>query len=169
MASSPSGSGIDWRPQDWSGFFGGTKIRGRMHGSLSKFYGFKKDQWKSLLGKGSSLKTLGEGEIKGPEYGYVTEGVEHFKTTPIYSNFLFFKKRTGETRHYRGVGKERTLADLGEKGFVGFESQEKGRAEIDRVLGLFAKRKEEASLRQRAPGRAATMLTTKNKTQLTGY
>ena len=54
-------------------------------------------------------------------------------------------------------------------GVLSFESKEKGRAEIDRVLGLFAKRKEEASLRQRAPGRAATMLTTKNKTQLTGY
>tara|TARA_R100000781_G_scaffold42115_1_gene29008 strand:- start:2541 stop:2939 length:399 start_codon:yes stop_codon:yes gene_type:complete len=130
-----------------------------MHGSLNRYYGFKSDQWKSLLGKGSSLKTLGKDDLKRPEYGFVNEAVEKFKTTPIYSNFLFFKRRTGETRHYRGAGREKTLAQAG-TGFVGFDSQAEGQKQIDRVLGIFAKRKSEAAMKTRAPGRRATMLTT---------
>jgi len=159
MTSSPSGDSADIMPQDWSGFFGSTQIRKQVHGPLNRYYGFKSDQWKSLLGKGSSLKTLGKDKLKRPDYGFVTEALEHFKSTPIYKHFLFFTQKKGETRHYRGAGREKTLAQAG-TGFVGFDSQAEGQKQIDRVLGIFAKRRSEAAMKTRAPGRRATMLTT---------
>ena len=170
MNGSPMGDMGEF-DQDWSGFFGGTQIRGKLHGSLSRYYGFKADQWRTLLGKGASLKTLGETNLKEdvPEYGSVREDAEKFKTTPIYSRFLMFTKRVGETRHYRGIGKERTLARLGEKGFVGFGSREEGQRAIDRVLGIYAARKKQAGSRLRAPGRSATMLTSPGKSVTPGY
>tara|TARA_R110002020_G_scaffold113819_6_gene261850 strand:+ start:2715 stop:3161 length:447 start_codon:yes stop_codon:yes gene_type:complete len=135
------------------------------------YHGFDRKQWESLLGKGSSLMTLKGTDIKSevPDWREIKEGRELEWSKRLYGKVnlgLFtITQKVADLKKYRGIGKERSVGD----NFVGFDSKEKGRAEIDRVLGIFSKRKEEASLRQRAPGRAATMLTTQNKTTLTGY
>ena len=113
------------------------------------YHGFDRKQWESLLGKGSSLMTLKGTDIKSevPDWREIKEGREL-----EWSKRLYGKVNLGLFTITQKV------ADL-----------KKYREQIDRVLGIFSKRKEEASLRQRAPGRAATMLTTQNKTTLTGY
>jgi hypothetical protein len=153
---------------------GASQRRVTLGGGLEKYYGFKKKDWETLLGKGGSLTSLGSGDVKEllPELSNLKEikeketylgTVRRFRKT----TFLGFKfsKLSSSTDYYTGSGMEATLGDE----WMAKKSREGMQNEYNRVLGLFSKRKEEASLRQRAPGRGATMLTAPGKSTLTGY
>ena len=134
----------------------------------SYWYGIDKGDWESLLTKGASLATLQTTDLSemNPDVSEIGELQTKVKHTPHYSGWGPWKRHIGDTTEYVGLGKEVTEQQTGRDLF---NTAKQAKSHVDRVLGIFAKRKQEASLRQRAPGRAATMLTTKNKTQLTGY
>ena len=133
------------------------------------WYGMSEKDWASLMDKGSSLATLKTTDLAeaSPEVREIGEAQEQWRRhQPHYSGDWFWSKHTGDTYFYQGLGREETAK---REGSMLFDTAKQAKEQVSRVLGIFSKRKEEASLRQRAPGRAATMLTTKNKTQLTGY
>ena len=147
----------------------------RRGGTLKKYrtgksywYGIDKDHWKELLTKGASLATLQTADLSemNPDVSEVGELQTQKKHTPHYSGWWLWQTHVGDTFEYEGRGREATERETNR---MLFDTAKQAKGQVDRVLGLFSKRKEEASLRQRAPGRTATMLTTKNKTQLTGY
>lgn len=131
--------------------------------SYKTWHGFDKKQWENLLGKGASLSTLRDTNLKGevPEYREIQEGREKFKhKRHFWTGWIGpfqIKTHTGTTNYWRGTGKKRSGA---EGVFAPFETREEGQREVDRVLGIFAKRRSEAAMKTRAPGRRATMLTT---------
>ena len=110
-----------------------------------------------MLTKGSSLETLKQTNLKEqvPEYSSVDEKfkIQHGR---VYGKWGPFTIRIADVERYKSLGKEYAMGDK----FVGFDSREQGQREVDRVLGIFSKRRGEAAMRSRAPGRRATMLTT---------
>lgn len=132
------------------------------------WYGIGESDWKNLLAKGASLATLKTADLEetAPKVREIGEAQKKIGHKAHYSGWWLWKRHIGDTTTYKGLGREETAR---REGSMLFDTAKQARGEVDRALGIFAKRKEEASLRQRAPGRAATMLTTKNKTQLTRY
>ena len=128
------------------------------HPVYKSWHGFDRKQWESLLSKGSSLGTLAKTDVKSevPEYKEIKEGSELVFHKRLYHKFGPVSVVAGDINIYKGIGKERSVGDQ----FVGFDTREQGQREVDRVLGIFAKRKGEGAMRSRAPGRRATMLTT---------
>ena len=142
------------------------------HPKYKSWWGYDKKEYESLLSKGSSLINLGKTDIKSqtPDYKEIKEKGEVYKEGRLYAKSPSWMPGRwsiplADYKWYRGIGKERSIGG----DFVGYDTRKKGQKDIDRILGLFARRKQEASQRKRAPGRGATMLTSPGKSITPGY